>query len=117
MDFGELMILRLEYSIFLNIFIIFILYIIYNLISSGVSNDNGPCTETYPGPAPFSDIETKSLSNYIKSICDKFYIYLSFHSYSQLLMFPYSYTVEHVDNYNDLVSNFNYKTNIALRNI
>ncbi|KAG5315264.1 CBPA1 carboxypeptidase, partial [Pseudoatta argentina] len=66
------------------------------------SNDSGPCTETYPGPAPFSDIEIKSLSKYIKSICNKFYIYLSFHSYSQLLMFPYSYTVEHVDNYNDL---------------
>ncbi|KAG5333622.1 CBPA1 carboxypeptidase, partial [Acromyrmex heyeri] len=66
-------------------------------------NDSGPCTETYPGPAPFSDIEIKSLSKYIKSICNKFYIYLSFHSYSQLLMFPYSYTVVHIDNYNDLM--------------
>ncbi|XP_012064576.1 PREDICTED: zinc carboxypeptidase-like [Atta cephalotes] len=77
------------------------------------SDDSGPCTETYPGPAPFSDLETKSLSKYIESICDQFDIYLSFHSYSQLLMFPYSYTVEHVDNYNDL-NDIGLKAKIAL---
>ncbi|KYQ48741.1 Zinc carboxypeptidase A 1 [Trachymyrmex zeteki] len=59
----------------------------------------------------------RSLSEYIKSICDKFYIYLSFHSYSELLMFPYSYSKKYVSNYNDLVSKFNYKTNIVLRNL
>ncbi|TGZ32134.1 Zinc carboxypeptidase a 1 [Temnothorax longispinosus] len=63
-----------------------------------------PCSETYAGSAPFSDIETKSMSEYIKSISDKFYAYISFHSYSQLLMFPYGYTKAHVENYEDLFS-------------
>ncbi|XP_011160937.1 zinc carboxypeptidase [Solenopsis invicta] len=61
-----------------------------------------PCSETYSGSAPFSDIETKSMSEYIRSISDKFYAYISFHSYSQLLMFPYGYTKTHLDNYDDL---------------
>ncbi|XP_011690613.1 PREDICTED: zinc carboxypeptidase isoform X2 [Wasmannia auropunctata] len=61
-----------------------------------------PCSEIYAGSKPFSEIETKSMSEYIKSISDKFYAYISFHSYSQLLMYPYGYTKEHLDNHEDL---------------
>jgi len=61
-----------------------------------------PCSEIYAGSKPFSEIETKSMSEYIKSISEKFYTYLSFHSFSQLLMYPYGYTKEHLDNYEDL---------------
>lgn len=66
-----------------------------------------PCSETYAGSAPFSDIETRSASEYIKTIADKFYAYISFHSYSQLLMFPYGHTKDHLENYDDLVKNVN----------
>lgn len=62
-----------------------------------------PCSEIYAGSKPFSEIETKSMSEYIESISEKFYTYISFHSYSQLLMHPYGYTKEHLDNYEDLV--------------
>ncbi|XP_014486631.1 PREDICTED: zinc carboxypeptidase-like [Dinoponera quadriceps] len=61
-----------------------------------------PCAETYAGSAPFSDVETKSMSEYMKSINDKFFAYISFHSYSQLLMFPYGHTKAHLDNYDEL---------------
>ncbi|KAL6261345.1 hypothetical protein P5V15_006442 [Pogonomyrmex californicus] len=60
------------------------------------------CSETYAGNAPFSAIETRTMSEYIRSISDKFYAYISFHSYSQLLMFPYGYTTAHLENYEDL---------------
>ncbi|KAL6434373.1 hypothetical protein ACFW04_006055 [Cataglyphis niger] len=74
----------------------------YKWMSGGASNN--PCSETYAGSAPFSDIETKSMSEYIKSIADKFDAYISFHSYSQLLMFPYGHTTEHLENYDEEVS-------------
>lgn len=64
-----------------------------------------PCSEIYAGSEPFSEVETKTMSEYIKSISDKFYTYISFHSFSQLLMYPYGYTEEHLDNYKDLVRN------------
>ncbi|XP_057334997.1 zinc carboxypeptidase-like [Microplitis mediator] len=61
-----------------------------------------PCAETYAGTAAFSDVETQSMSEYITSIADKFYAYIAFHSYSQLLLFPYGHTTTHLDNHDEL---------------
>ncbi|XP_011705381.1 PREDICTED: zinc carboxypeptidase-like, partial [Wasmannia auropunctata] len=61
-----------------------------------------PCSETYHGSAPFSEVETKSMSEYIGTIANKIYAYLAFHSYSQLLLLPYGHTKDHLDNYDDL---------------
>ncbi|KOX71863.1 Zinc carboxypeptidase A 1, partial [Melipona quadrifasciata] len=71
----------------------------YKWMSGGASNN--PCSETYGGSSAFSDIEMKTLSEYLTSISSKFTAYVSFHSYSQLLMFPYGHTAQHLDNYND----------------
>ena len=65
---------------------------------------NDPCSSTYPGMEPFSEPETKGLAEYARRIADKIQVYLDFHSYSQLLMFPYGYTEERVPNYDELVS-------------
>ncbi|KAG5343652.1 CBPA1 carboxypeptidase, partial [Acromyrmex heyeri] len=72
----------------------------YKWNTTGVSKN--PCFNSYPGTKPFSEIETKSLSKYIQSISNKFYAYISFHSFKQLLMFPYGYTKAHLDNYDEL---------------
>ncbi|KAF7988451.1 hypothetical protein HCN44_001024 [Aphidius gifuensis] len=74
----------------------------YKWMEGGASSM--PCSETYAGTGPFSDIETLSMSKYIKSISDKFYAYVSFHSYSQLLLFPYGHTEDHLDNYDQLLA-------------
>jgi hypothetical protein len=44
------------------------------------------------------------LSNYLTSIADQFDVYLAFHSYSQLLLFPYGHNNDHVSNYDELVN-------------
>lgn len=86
----------------------------FNLLAGGASNN--PCSETYGGSSAFSDVETKSLSEYFTAIASKFTAYVSFHSYSQLLMFPYGHTTQHLDNYNDEVSeNSNYPIKISLK--
>ncbi|XP_623922.2 zinc carboxypeptidase [Apis mellifera] len=71
----------------------------YKWMSGGASTN--PCSETYAGSSAFSDVETKSLSEFISSISNKFSAYVAFHSYSQLLMFPYGHTKDHLENYND----------------
>ncbi|EAT37217.1 AAEL010782-PA [Aedes aegypti] len=59
-------------------------------------------SDTYGGPHAFSEVETKSLSQFIASLKGKIQAYISFHSYSQLLLFPYGHTGEHASNHNDL---------------
>ncbi|CAK9803556.1 Zinc carboxypeptidase A 1 [Anthophora plagiata] len=71
----------------------------YKWMSGGSSNN--PCADTYAGSSAFSDVETKSMSEYITSINNKFFAYIGFHSYSQLLMFPYGHTKQHLENYDD----------------
>uniref|UniRef100_A0A023ERX4 Zinc carboxypeptidase A 1 n=1 Tax=Aedes albopictus TaxID=7160 RepID=A0A023ERX4_AEDAL len=59
-------------------------------------------SDTYGGPHPFSEVETKTLSQFIASLKGKIQAYISFHSYSQLLLFPYGHTHEHTPNHSDL---------------
>lgn len=55
-------------------------------LEKGSSKD--PCSELYAGPNPFSEQEILALSEFIKTF-DNIKLYISFHSYSQLLLFPY----------------------------
>ncbi|CAK9797268.1 Zinc carboxypeptidase A 1 [Anthophora quadrimaculata] len=67
-----------------------------------------PCSEIYPGYKPFSEIETRTMSQYISSIQEKLFAYVAFHSYSQLLLIPYGHSRQRVDNYDDLYNIGNY---------
>nr|XP_049704885.1 zinc carboxypeptidase A 1 [Helicoverpa armigera] len=66
-----------------------------------VGASSNPALDTYAGLGPFSEPETRSLSTFIESIGDKIDMYLSFHSYSQLLMLPFGNTTEPLANYED----------------
>jgi len=48
-----------------------------------------PCDETYRGPSAFSEIETRSLSEYMATLGSRIVFYLDIHSYSQLILLPY----------------------------
>jgi len=48
------------------------------------------CSHTYPGKTPFSEAETSAQWNHIKSLSNKV-AYLSYHSYSQMILYPYGY--------------------------
>ncbi|KAJ8927937.1 hypothetical protein NQ314_019568 [Rhamnusium bicolor] len=63
---------------------------------------NSPCTEIYRGPVPFSEPSTRSMAEFISSVGDQLVAYISFHSFSQLLLIPYGYTDEHLDNYEQI---------------
>ncbi|XP_053960330.1 zinc carboxypeptidase A 1-like [Anastrepha ludens] len=67
-----------------------------------VGASSNACSDTYAGPRAFSEIETRTLSDYISTLRGKLVLYLSFHSYSQLLLFPYGHTSELPPNYKDL---------------
>ncbi|XP_060920440.1 carboxypeptidase B [Labrus mixtus] len=58
--------------------------------SMGASSN--PCSDTFCGYSPESEIEAKNVANFIRRNKSTIKAYLTVHSYSQLLLFPYSYT-------------------------
>ncbi|XP_064553694.1 zinc carboxypeptidase A 1-like [Drosophila montana] len=66
-----------------------------------VGASNSACSDTYAGPSAFSEIETLSLSNYIASLKGKIQLYVSFHAYSQYLLYPYGHTNSLPENVKD----------------
>jgi murein tripeptide amidase MpaA len=50
-----------------------------------------PCSETFCGPSPFSEIEVKTVGEFLTNT-GGFTGYINFHSYSQLWMSPWGYT-------------------------
>ncbi|XP_056634469.1 zinc carboxypeptidase-like [Diorhabda sublineata] len=59
------------------------------------------CRSEFPGKEEFSEIETSSLAQYLRGLEDNIKIAISLHSFSQFILFPYAYTTEHIDNYEE----------------
>ncbi len=60
----------------------------YNWGLAGSSGD--PAKETYRGVAPFSEPETQAIRDFVAT--HEFYASISYHSYSQLVLYPWGYT-------------------------
>ncbi|XP_041794790.1 carboxypeptidase A1-like [Chelmon rostratus] len=57
----------------------------------GTGASSSPCSETYSGPSANSESEVKSIVDFVKSH-GNIKAFLSIHSYSQMLLYPYGYT-------------------------
>lgn len=55
-----------------------------------------PCSDTYAGPRPFSEPEAAAMEQYLLEHHDKFDVYLSFHSYGHIILFPFGHTRERI---------------------
>ncbi|XP_052036703.1 mast cell carboxypeptidase A [Apodemus sylvaticus] len=66
-------------------------------------NTGNPCHVVYRGPAPESEKETKAVTNFIRSHLNSIKAYITFHSYSQMLLIPYGYTFKLPSNHQDLM--------------
>ncbi|XP_032842632.1 carboxypeptidase A2 [Tyto alba] len=56
----------------------------------GPGASSNPCSESYRGPSANSEVEVRSVVNFIKKH-GNIRAFLTLHSYSQLLMYPYGY--------------------------
>ncbi|XP_042570010.1 carboxypeptidase B-like [Cyprinus carpio] len=70
--------------------------------TTGASSN--PCSETYCGSSIESEIESKNLANFIRSNKSIIKSYLTIHSYSQMLLFPYSYKYDLAAHHSELLS-------------
>nr|XP_056706372.1 mast cell carboxypeptidase A-like [Euleptes europaea] len=67
-----------------------------------VDSSRNPCKETYCGSSAESEPETIAVTTFIRNHLSSIKAYLTVHSYSQMLLFPYGYTYEDVANHNEL---------------
>ncbi|KAH0624063.1 hypothetical protein JD844_007392 [Phrynosoma platyrhinos] len=72
------------------------------LCTVSVDASKNPCEEIYCGSSPESEPETKAVTTFIRSHLFSIKAYLTIHSYSQMLLFPYGYTYEKTPNYKEL---------------
>ncbi|XP_032081666.1 carboxypeptidase B-like [Thamnophis elegans] len=63
-----------------------------------VGASTNPCSETYCGSKAESEKETKALADFIRRNRSTIKAYLTIHSYSQMLLYPYSYTYNLIPN-------------------
>jgi len=65
----------------------------YDANHAGPGASDRPCSDTYHGPSAFSEPESKAQQDHMKQYIDdgSLKAFLTFHSYSQLIIFPYSY--------------------------
>ncbi|XP_041031839.1 carboxypeptidase B-like isoform X3 [Carcharodon carcharias] len=68
--------------------------------SIGASRD--PCDDIYCGSHAESEKEVKAVAGFIRQYCC-IKAYLTIHSYSQMCLFPYSYTYSLTPNYKELI--------------
>ncbi|XP_013105808.2 carboxypeptidase B isoform X3 [Stomoxys calcitrans] len=62
----------------------------FNIGWNTVGSSKDPCKFTYHGPAPFSEMETQAILNFFEDKTDMV-AYLTFHSYGQMLLYPYGH--------------------------
>ncbi|XP_053201673.1 carboxypeptidase B-like [Panonychus citri] len=67
---------------------------------TGGSSTN-PCSDVYAGSAPFSEPEPKAMSQYILKN-GPWHMYISFHSYSQLILLPWGWTTDLPKDYKEM---------------
>jgi len=65
-------------------------------------SDNDKCSDTYHGPAAFSEPENVNVRDFINANKEQIVFYNSIHSYSQLILLPWGYTRDPPADYNEL---------------
>ncbi|MBN3277695.1 CBPB2 Carboxypeptidase, partial [Polyodon spathula] len=74
------------------------LYTLY--VAKGASPD--PCDSAHCGPYPESEPKVSVVAKFLREKKDNMKLYLTIHSYGQMLLFPYSYSYNQAPNHDEL---------------
>uniref|UniRef100_A0A452ITT8 Peptidase M14 domain-containing protein n=1 Tax=Gopherus agassizii TaxID=38772 RepID=A0A452ITT8_9SAUR len=80
----------------------------------GKGASHNDCHEIYCGPYPESEPEVKAVAHFLQKHKDHIKAYITIHSYSQMVLFPYSYTTNKSKDHDELLSVAN-KVVLAIR--
>ena len=79
------------------------------LLENGASAE--PCKESYRGLSAFSEVEVKSVANYLEKLSKSVTLkaYWNLHAYSQLFLTPWSYSTNDTSDQLEFVGILNVK--------
>lgn len=77
---------------------------LFILLITGEGASDNSCRQTYCGPYPESEPEVRAVTSFLKAHKDNIKGYITMHSYSQMVLFPYSYTMNRSKDHDELVS-------------
>ncbi|KAF1972335.1 hypothetical protein BU23DRAFT_590106 [Bimuria novae-zelandiae CBS 107.79] len=69
----------------------------YDFHWEGDDKSTNPCSESFPGDTPFGGVEAKQFTEWAKNETEhgvEFVSFIDLHSYSQQILYPYSYTCD-----------------------
>ncbi|KAH1011513.1 hypothetical protein HUJ04_000864 [Dendroctonus ponderosae] len=72
----------------------------YYWMHAGASQDS--CSEIYAGPEAFSEPESQAIRDWVLANGENLQLYLSFHSYGEMMLYPWGYAPELPENHEDL---------------
>ncbi len=61
-----------------------------------------PCSDTYPGPGAFSELEVRAVADFVSK--NNVVLYLAYHNCGQFYMTPYGFTFDEAPDFTELVS-------------
>jgi len=76
----------------------------YDARHGSTGSSSHPCSQTFGGSTPFTEPETRHQSNFVYSHRSNMKMYISFHSYSQMILLPYSHSKHLAPDHKDLES-------------
>uniref|UniRef100_A0A8D0DXI8 Peptidase M14 domain-containing protein n=1 Tax=Salvator merianae TaxID=96440 RepID=A0A8D0DXI8_SALMN len=71
-------------------------------LPTAIDASKKPCDETYCGSSAESEPETRAVATFIRKQLSSIKAYLTMHSYSQMILFPYGYSYEKTMNHEEL---------------
>lgn len=76
----------------------------YDARHGATGSSTHPCSQTYAGSVPFTEPETRHQSNFVYSNRQSMKMFISFHSYSQMILLPFSHSKQLAPDHKDLES-------------
>lgn len=76
----------------------------YDARHGSTGSSSHPCSQTYGGTTPFTEPETRHQSNFVYAHRGDMKMFISFHSYSQMILLPFSHSKQLAPDHKDLES-------------
>lgn len=76
----------------------------YDARHGSTGSSTHPCSQTYAGTVPFTEPETRHQSNFVYANRVGMKMFISFHSYSQMILLPFSHSKQLAPDHKDLDS-------------